>query len=403
MVFPSSDFWESVLDTATGVLGSVFDDPYRRNMDFRYGRDDVFETPNPFQNIRYPAANVPSIFGGSATATNPFYNIPSLSALAAQGKRQFGMPSQQAQSSMGIPGQLDQDVEQFIRQTAAELRIDPDKAVLVASKEGLGSDGRSYNRQNNEGYPAYGPFQLYITGRPNGAMGDRALAAGIDPRDARQWRESVRFALQEIAKGGWKEFEAATKLGIGQWDGVGTYTGTVAQPQVPSEGAEVRTLRGITPAQFGQAGIDRKTAEAICGPVAAAAFARATGRNPSVAEALNIARDNGLWSFQTGMYGAGATIKLLERMGVPSQIGTPDKNRIIAELRAGRPVIIDTDGGAAGHYFVVEDYDETTGRFDFGESAKALRASGGRTMYTLGEIGGLGFGNPYQAIYMRTG
>jgi hypothetical protein len=50
---------------------------------------------------------------------------------------------------------------------------------------------------------------------------------------------------------------------------------------------------------------------------------------------------------------------------------------------------------------VIEGYDAATDRFDFGASARALRASRGNSMYRLDEIASLGFGAPNVAIYAR--
>jgi hypothetical protein len=110
------------------------------------------------------------------------------------------------------------DIEAYIRQSAAARGIDPDIAVRVARSEG---GLKSWNAQsqvvkNGKRERSYGPFQLYI----DGGLGNRALAAGIDPRDPAYGKAAVDFALDEVAQKGWGQWYGAAKVGVGQWDGV---------------------------------------------------------------------------------------------------------------------------------------------------------------------------------------
>src|SRR5690349_21386068 len=54
--------------------------------------------------------------------------------------------------------------------------------------------------------------------------------------------------------------------------------------------------------QFSDPSISSEEALALCGPAAAISFAQFMGRNPTLAEARDIAQRNGLWSKETGMY-----------------------------------------------------------------------------------------------------
>lgn len=166
-----------------------------------------------------------------------------------------------------------------------------------------------------------------------------------------------------------------------------------AEQTPAAQGQAPTSLQGITPDQFGLGDAD---AEAICGPVLLMAFARANGRNPTIAEAKQIAAQSGGWTSAQGMGGPEATARALRDMGVPATYkpGALDVETIRRETQNGNPVGINT----AGHYFVVEGVD-SEGRLNLGASARALRASGGRTWFKPEEIAGLGMGAPTGAIY----
>lgn len=154
-----------------------------------------------------------------------------------------------------------------------------------------------------------------------------------------------------------------------------------------------RTLAGITPEQFGLGDAD---AESICGPVLMMAFARSNGRNPTIAEAKQVAARNGGWTSAQGMGGPAATAQALRAMGVPATYreGPLDIETIRRETANGNPVGLNT----RGHYFVVEGVD-ADGRLNLGNSAGALRASQGRRWFRPDEIASLGTGAPTGAIY----
>jgi hypothetical protein len=114
-------------------------------------------------------------------------------------------------------------IETYIRARAPLYGIDPDIAVRVAKSEGgLTDPFRQSDVWSKEAgrERSYGPFQLYI----DGGLGNRALAAGIDPR--KNWQGGVDFALAEAGKKGWGQWYGAAKAGIGDFDGIKGYTGT---------------------------------------------------------------------------------------------------------------------------------------------------------------------------------
>lgn len=164
-------------------------------------------------------------------------------------------------------------------------------------------------------------------------------------------------------------------------------------PEPPKGG--VPGLKGLAIYQFGNEALSTGAADYLCGPIAAQAFVRSEGRNPTLQEALDLARGQGLIDSANGMHGIESTATLIRKMGGQAAVGPADKQRIATEVQAGRGVIINTPG----HYFFAEGYDPSTGKFDFGNSARALHASGGNTWYTLDELKNLGMGGPAGAIY----
>lgn len=116
-------------------------------------------------------------------------------------------------------------IEEYIRRAAIARGIDPDIAVRVAKHE-----GGLNNPTNRAGYvkngfrePSYGPFQLLIggpgTGFPQG-LGNRAVQAGIDPRDPNQWQKGVDFALDEAKRDGWRQWYGAKAAGVPRFGGI---------------------------------------------------------------------------------------------------------------------------------------------------------------------------------------
>lgn len=128
------------------------------------------------------------------------------------------------------------EIEAYIRQAALRYGIDPDIAVRVAKSEGGLTDPVRQSQVVSRGRqePSFGPFQLLIGGNgfPEG-LGNRALAAGIDPRDPNQWQQGVDFALAEAARKGWGQWYGAANTGIGKWQGIGAKSDQAQQYNLP--------------------------------------------------------------------------------------------------------------------------------------------------------------------------
>jgi D-alanyl-D-alanine carboxypeptidase len=99
--------------------------------------------------------------------------------------------------------------EQFIRDYAAKVGVNPDVAVGVARAEGLNAwspsnpnAGSYVDRSGGQPF-SFGDFQLNVR---NG-LGTQALKAGIDPRDPNQWQAADQYAIDQMKAGGlgpWK-------------------------------------------------------------------------------------------------------------------------------------------------------------------------------------------------------
>lgn len=296
----------------------------------------------------------------------------------------------------------------WARSEAERLGIDPDVAERVAGTEG-GFDIPA--RQNQQGAPAYGPYQMYVGGKEQPGLGDEALAAGIDPRDPKNDFRSITFALEHAKKNGWGAFQGAAGAGIGNWEGIRTGPVGVAQ------GADWRKTwgRDLTPNQINETlatGMDFESAIATCGIAGAVALARAKGDNPNFGETLRMAERMGEWNKDVGMVrGLAGEMALLKKLGVDARSEAVDERRMAQAISAGQPVVVNATGNG-GHYYVATDYDAATRTFEFGSSAGILRivnlpeaqgGYGGRTRFRLDELAALGVGSPTNAIFLDMG
>jgi flagellum-specific peptidoglycan hydrolase FlgJ len=191
------------------------------------------------------------------------------------------------------------------------------------------------------------------------------------------------------------------KTGVGE---VEAGAGVSPQSRIPAPeqaaGGSPYSAGSYTPNQIDAAtaeGLDYETALAVCGPAAAIAFARRYGRNPTMAEAVNLAKQVG-WTPEQGMAGPASQQRLLQSMGVPARLveGAPNWQAVAADVQRGNPVTISTPG----HYFVAERYDPESGMFDFGESARVLKASGGRRWFRPEELVSLGMGEARAVLFI---
>ncbi len=142
----------------------------------------------------------------------------------------------------------------------------------------------------------------------------------------------------------------------------------------------------LVPNQFGDPSLSASEALAACGPAAAVAFARANGRNPSLREALDLAKSVG-WTAGGGMNGVGNQKALLDKMGIASELDTSGNwDRVEQTARNNQAVAISTPN----HYFVADGFDPSTGKYHVGASGTVFRT--GAEWMTKDQITALGGG-----------
>lgn len=132
--------------------------------------------------------------------------------------------------------------------------------------------------------------------------------------------------------------------------------------------------------QFGDPQLTSEEAYAACGPAAAVRFAGRFGRNPTLKEALDMAKSVG-WTAQQGMAGLGSEKALMDRIGVPTRLVNGAQWDVFAkEAQTGNPVTIST----VGHYFTADGYNPDTGAFHVGRSGLDLK--GGSEWMTAAQM-----------------
>ncbi len=143
---------------------------------------------------------------------------------------------------------------QFIQDYARSIGLNPNLALGIAGAEGLKSwSAKNPNAASGvdidpNGQPfSFGDFQLNI--QP-GAMGAKAIAAGIDPRDPAQWQAADKFALDQMKAGGvgpWKgDAVAAAYLKSGAIPDATTATGPI-DPSIIARGGTSPPIPGASP------------------------------------------------------------------------------------------------------------------------------------------------------------
>lgn len=143
------------------------------------------------------------------------------------------------------------DIKQYIIDSARRHGIDPNIALRVAASEGGFGDPTQQSNVVRGGRrePSYGPFQLLVGGEGTGfpvGLGNRALAAGIDPRDPNNVYKGIDFALKTAANEGWGQWYGAAKAGIGKREGIHGLTLNTSSPITVASGAPAPELPAPT-------------------------------------------------------------------------------------------------------------------------------------------------------------
>lgn len=144
----------------------------------------------------------------------------------------------------------------------------------------------------------------------------------------------------------------------------------------------------LTLPQFGgvlaSMGLSADVIAAACGPIAVQGIAAGFGQALDIKTIIASARAQGLWSTSSGMFGPGATQQLLKTFGFGSSMVSA--GQAAAAAASGIPVAISTPL----HYFLAQDYDPASGKWNVGNTGLALR--GGSSWMTLGQIQALAGG-----------
>jgi hypothetical protein len=275
------------------------------------------------------------------------------------------------------------DLVDQTRQAAVAAGIDPDIFARQIKQE----SGFNPNAKSPAG--ALGIAQF---------MPDTAKGLNINPNDPSQALPAAAKLMRsylDMYGGDYKKALAAYNAGPGavdKYNGVPPFKETQAYVSAIYGDGPTTASTGNTTASAPQAvhaaartsqfdmSLSSADAMAFCGPAAAMAFAATYGRNPTVDEAKALAIKVG-WNPQQGMAGVGSEQKLLEDLGIKTQL-EPKINwdHVATDASNGNPVIIDTPG----HYFYVDGYDASSGKFHVGTSGTDLK--GGNEWMTASQI-----------------
>jgi hypothetical protein len=145
----------------------------------------------------------------------------------------------------GTPGVSASQYDSFARNYASQIGLNPDVVSRVLATES--SFGQNIYGDYVDGKPtSFGGFQLHLS--PDGtAMGNQYMRQyGHAPWDHKYWQEQVKFALDQMKKGGlgpWKT--TMNKLGYGQWSANAAPTRTAsAPPPTTQQGPEAAAAPG---------------------------------------------------------------------------------------------------------------------------------------------------------------
>jgi hypothetical protein len=109
----------------------------------------------------------------------------------------------------------------YIRETAAKYGIDPDTAVAVAKSEGLANFQSTARTKSGAREESWGALQLYTGG---GLGNEFQKQTGLDPRDPKNEKATIDFALKHASQKGWGAFHGAKNTGISKWAGINGQT-----------------------------------------------------------------------------------------------------------------------------------------------------------------------------------
>src|SRR5215831_13831322 len=335
--------------------------------------DTGFRSPGVVPSTTFlPADSAASPILSNASPPDTGFRSPPVTFLPDDSSSPSATPSAlpPGASSTVSPGG---DLQSYARAAALQAGIDPDIFVRQIQQES------GFNPTAKSGAGALGIAQF---------MPGTAAGLGVDPSDPYASLDAAaRMDAQHLKQygGDWSRTLAAYNAGPGaveKYGGVPPFEETQRYVSNILQGQD--TSKAVTPAeslgrigswavptadrvsQFGDQQLSTDEAYAACGPAAAVRFAQAYGRNPTLREAVDMAKSVG-WTAQSGMAGISSEQQLLSKMGIPTKL-TNDMSAMAKEAQTGNPVTISTPG----HYFYADGYDPGTGAFHVGRSGTDL-------------------------------
>jgi hypothetical protein len=145
----------------------------------------------------------------------------------------------------GTPGVSAAQYDGFARNYASQIGLNPDVVSRVLATES--SFGQNIYGDYENGRPtSFGGFQLHLS--PDGkAMGNQYMRqTGHAPWDHKYWQEQVKFALDQMKKGGLRPWKTTmNKLGYGEWSANAAPTRQAsAPPPTTQQGPEAAAAPG---------------------------------------------------------------------------------------------------------------------------------------------------------------
>lgn len=221
-----------------------------------------------------------------------------------------------------------EEVRQYIIDAAKKSGVDPNEALRVYASEGMSGNPKE-NWQSKivkDGVreESYGPFQLNMG--PQGLGTAMLKNTGVDPRDPSNWQAGVDFGLAEAARGGWKPWMGAAKIGLTgaatPYDGAGSglagadieqATGVIPAANTAEPAAETMAMPVSGDQDANRSIFERLTGQELSGnarrAMLAAGLAMLGGRSPYAG--VNIGKGGlaGLQSYYTGLTNERETAK----------------------------------------------------------------------------------------------
>jgi flagellum-specific peptidoglycan hydrolase FlgJ len=403
----AQDITQRLMQFGQDQLGSLQQQaqPIASNVDDITGRLHAFgqdqlsnltQAPQAAQSLLTPMAQQAQAAG--AQALQP---LKPLVDVAQAGNVNLDQGQDQAQPPQGAGAIDSSSVENFAktmspyaRYAAQALGIDPSWVVAMAGSESNYGKAGGNELFGVKALPGQkGTTMMTHEGEYGGTAQNATFAAYDTPMDAVQaWVDLIRnhypgavgakdlgSFVHGLKQGGYftaAEDEYRNILSSIQGRVAPFVQGTsdalsAGQQAVQQKAQELTTTASnALPAlsQFGDKQLTAAEAYAACGPAAAVRFAQMFGRQPTLREAVDLAKNVG-WSAANGMAGLASESKLFDAMGIAHRTVGADWQALAREAQSGNPVAISTPG----HYFTADGYDPNTGAFHVGSSGTDLR------------------------------